>query len=117
MRTTPAIYRPRPSTMPLAVRISVSMCSLITGARAGSRDASSVLVAWRQAELCALAKPLEKARNAKEEIAKRKIRFMDVIAAVSSEVLCFRFSQRLEWNDAALDRGGGGLSAIGDAEL
>ena len=41
--------------MPLAVRISVSMCSLMTGARAGSSEASSASVAARQAVRCACA--------------------------------------------------------------
>src|SRR5215471_16103508 len=46
--TTPAMNLPRPSVTPEAVRISVSMRSLITFARAGITEISSFSVACRQ---------------------------------------------------------------------
>src|ERR1700677_938497 len=48
MRTTPAMMFPRELMMPEAVRISVSMRSFSTGARAGRAICNSVGVAARQ---------------------------------------------------------------------
>src|SRR6476660_3200792 len=49
--TTPAMNLPCPSVTPEAVRISVSIRSLVTEARAGMTAASSLSEAWRHAAL------------------------------------------------------------------
>src|SRR5882757_4976191 len=101
--TTPAMKCPLPSMMPEAVRNSVSIRSEITGARAGMTDLSSSGVATRQFSAgCARrdAGVMERAR------AEQKSRFRRRRRVESVKV-----------NDASLQRGGGGLGAIADAEL
>src|SRR5437762_860177 len=60
--TTPAMNLPRPSVTPEAVRNSVSMFSLITGARAGISFRNSGSVAIRQRVRIGRAVPAEFAR-------------------------------------------------------
>src|SRR6266446_9040086 len=61
--TTPAMNLPRLSVTPEAVRNSVSMFSLITGARAGISLRSSGSVAARQRERAADAAPVMLAKT------------------------------------------------------
>src|SRR5437868_5838935 len=61
--TTPAMNLPRLSVTPEAVRNSVSMFSLITGARTGMSFRSSGSVAARQRERAADAAPIELAKT------------------------------------------------------
>src|ERR1700760_2130446 len=89
MSTTPATTWPFSSTIPEAVRNSVSMRSLMTGARAGMMAFNSVSLAVCQA---ALAMGAHKARQS------------------ASATL-------IKMNDPALQRGGGRLGAVGHAEF
>jgi len=66
--TTPAMNLPRPSVTPEAVRNSVSMFSLITGARAGISFRNSGSVAARQRVRGARIVPVEFAKSRAEEI-------------------------------------------------
>ena len=66
--TTPAINLPRPSVTPEAVRNSVSMFSLITGACAGISFRNSGSVAARQRVRIARLVPVEFAKTRAEEI-------------------------------------------------
>src|SRR2546421_4310816 len=75
--TTPAMNLPRPSVTPEAVRNSVSMFSLTTGARAGISLRNSGSVAARQRRPCPGTVPAEVARTNDE--AKRMFRTKDDI--------------------------------------
>src|SRR5947207_5026147 len=75
--TTPAMNLPRPSVTPEAVRNSVSMFSLMTGARAGISLRNSGSVAACQRGRCAETVPAEVARTNDE--ANRMFRTMDDI--------------------------------------
>src|SRR5258707_7638721 len=75
--TTPAMNLPRPSVTPEAVRNSVSMFSLTTGARAGISLRNSGSVAARQRGPCAGTVPAEVARTNDE--ANRMFRTKDDI--------------------------------------
>src|SRR5437870_2002392 len=66
--TTPAMNLPRPSVTPEAVRNSVSMFSLITGARAGISFLNSGSVAVRQRVRTDRVVPVEFAKTRAEEI-------------------------------------------------
>ncbi len=61
--TTPAMNLPRPSVTPEAVRNSVSMFSLFTGARGGISFLNSESVAGRQRVRTAWTVPVEFART------------------------------------------------------
>src|SRR5581483_5301694 len=101
--TTPAMKWPLPSVMPEAVRNSVSMRSEMTGARAGMTDLSSSGVAARQFSAGCALRPagITEARIAEETRPRKRRRVCELI----------------KMNDASLQCGGGGLGAIGDAEL
>src|SRR3954469_7380682 len=75
--TSPAMNLPRPSVTPEAVRNSVSMFSLTTGARAGISLCNSGSVAARQRGPCAGIVPAEVARTNDE--ANTTFRTMDAI--------------------------------------
>src|SRR6266851_4997816 len=95
MSTTPAMSFPRALTMPEAVRISVSMRSFSTGARAGKAVSSSAAVAERQEDFgCALSSG-DRVRLASRE---KRISFMVCVS--------------LEMYDTALEGDGCGVSAI-----
>src|ERR1700716_3857999 len=66
--TTPAMNLPRPSVTPEAVRNSVSIFSLFTGARAGISFLNSASVAVRQRARTARIVPVEFAKRRAEEI-------------------------------------------------
>ena len=68
--TTPAMNLPRPSVTPEAVRNSVSMFSLITGARAGISFRNSGSVAARQRARGVWIVPVEFARTSPEATTK-----------------------------------------------
>src|ERR1700748_2982503 len=102
--TTPAMKWPLPSVMPEAVRNSVSMRSEMTGARAGMMDLSSSGVAARHPSAgcgCSATGGGDKSR-VKQKARYRKWRRGRTLVKV---------------DDASLQCGGGGLSAIADAEL
>src|SRR5882757_9915349 len=95
MSTTPAMSFPRVLMMPEAVRISVSIRSFSTGARAGKAVSNSVAVAGRQGDFgCALSDG-DRMRLASRE---RRVSFIEDVS--------------LEMYDAALEGDGCGVSAI-----
>jgi hypothetical protein len=95
MSTTPAMKWPLPSVMPDAVRNSVSMRSLITGARAGIKALSSSSLALCQAEFAANAAHKENASDSRTQIG---------LALVKVD-------------NSPLQGGGRGLGAIGHPQL
>src|ERR1700733_11720393 len=98
MRTTPAMSLPSGLMMPEAVRISVSMRSFSTGARAGRAVSSSVAVAARQEDFVWAG-----SEGCRERVV-RSARKTSFILRVS-----------LEMDYAALDGDGCGVGAVADA--
>src|ERR1700677_620864 len=98
MSTTPAMKWPLPSVMPDAVRNSVSMRSLITGARAGIRALSSSSLALCQPELAANAAWPHSAKAASHSRTQNGVALVKV-------------------HNSPLQRSGRSLGAIGDPQL
>src|ERR1700733_4026662 len=98
MSTTPAMKWPLPSVMPDAVRNSVSMRSLITGARAGINALSSSSLALCQAALAANAAWPHRDKTASHRKTQNGLGLVKV-------------------HDSPLQRGSRGLGAIGHAQF